>query len=46
MKQKKQGWFYSRDYIYIFTNISESTAFLFQGLFVVVLADSIFISWL
>ena len=32
IKQNKQGWFYSREYIYIFTNISEGTAFLLQGL--------------
>ena len=33
IKQKRQGWFYSRKYIYIFfTNISEGTSFLLQGL--------------
>ena len=31
IKQKKQGWFYSRECIYIFTNISEDTTFLLQG---------------
>ena len=32
VKQKKQGRFYSREYISNFTNISEGTAFLLQGL--------------
>ena len=33
IKQKKQGWFYSREYyIYIFTIISKGAAFLLQGL--------------
>ena len=32
IKQKKQGWFYSREYIYIFTNILEDTASFLQGL--------------
>ena len=32
IKQKTQGWFYSREYIYIYFYISESTAFLLQGL--------------
>ena len=34
LKQKKQGWFYGREYIYIYilTNILEGTVFLFQGL--------------
>ena len=32
VKQKKQGRFYSRESVYNFTNISEGTAFLLQGL--------------
>ena len=34
IEQKKQGWFYSREYTCIFfvTNISKGTAFLHQGL--------------
>ena len=31
-QKKHAGWLYSREYIYIFTNFSEGTAFLLQGL--------------
>ena len=32
IEQKKQGWFYSREYKFFVTNISEGTAFLLKGL--------------
>ena len=30
VEQKKQGWFYSREYIFFVNNISEGTAFFLQ----------------
>ena len=32
IEQTKQGLFYGREYIVFFTNISEGTAFLLQGI--------------